>query len=63
MESPLTQQPRPEAFQQKVVRLYETLFQVCFDMFLSLRRRVARPSVLPQSSGELLTDPSLCRLA
>ncbi|KAI7918329.1 hypothetical protein M0657_007395 [Pyricularia oryzae] len=27
MESPLTQQPRPEAFQQKVVRLYETLFQ------------------------------------
>ncbi|KAI6349789.1 hypothetical protein MCOR25_010631 [Pyricularia grisea] len=27
MESPLTQQPRPEAFQQKVVRLYETLFK------------------------------------
>lgn len=27
-KSPLTQQPRPEAFQQKVVRLYEELFKV-----------------------------------
>ncbi|KAL8303163.1 hypothetical protein RB600_006868 [Gaeumannomyces tritici] len=27
MESPLTQQPRPEAFQPKIVRLYENLFK------------------------------------
>lgn len=28
-KSPLTQQPRPEAFQQKIVQLYEELFKVC----------------------------------
>lgn len=27
-KSPLTQQPRPEAFQQKIVQLYEELFKV-----------------------------------
>lgn len=26
--SPLTHQPRPEVFQQKIVRLYEALFKV-----------------------------------
>lgn len=28
-KSPLTQQPRPEAFQQKIVQLYDELFKVC----------------------------------
>ena len=28
MESPLTQQTRPESFKPKVVQLYENLFQV-----------------------------------
>lgn len=27
-KSPLTQQPRPEAFQQKIVQLYDELFKV-----------------------------------
>ena len=27
-QSPLTLQPRPEAFQQKIVQLYEVLFKV-----------------------------------
>lgn len=35
-KSPLTQQPRPEAFQQKIVRLYEELFKVRAPPFLSL---------------------------
>ena len=28
-QSPLTQQPRPEAFQAKIVQLYQELFKVC----------------------------------
>lgn len=37
-KSPLTQQPRPEAFQQKIVRLYEELFKVCPPPPISMRR-------------------------
>ncbi|PSR78533.1 hypothetical protein BD289DRAFT_485987, partial [Coniella lustricola] len=35
-KSPLTQQPRPEAFQQKVVQLYEELFKDDQDAGLDL---------------------------
>lgn len=39
-KSPLTQQPRPEAFQQKIVRLYQELFKVC-TLFLSQNPKLA----------------------
>lgn len=40
-KSPLTQQPRPEAFQQKIVQLYDELFKVC----------AASPRLLVGSAG------------
>lgn len=43
-KSPLTQQPRPEAFQQKIVRLYEELFKVRAAPHSGLKASVTKES-------------------
>lgn len=58
--SPLTQQPRPEAFQQKIVQLYEELFKVCsralpFLIIISPPPPISRPLPRPYTHP-LLTD-------
>lgn len=52
--SPLTQQSRPEVFQQKIVELYDALFKVIFHAglrttdanngILTLNRRMTKPA-------------------
>jgi hypothetical protein len=39
--SPLTQQTRPEVFQQKIVELYESLFKVGHDTYLAEDKRIS----------------------
>lgn len=50
--SPLTQQARPEVFQQKIVELYETLFKVLAAVKSSIATRHTNLFVYSQDEDE-----------
>lgn len=54
-KSPLTQQPRPEAFQQKIVQLYEDLFKVCTPPTRLQHFHPPTPSVVGLQANVCLT--------
>ena len=53
-QSPLTQSPRPEVFQQKIVRLYEELFKV--GLLLLLSRQIPESLIVILCSLKMQVD-------
>jgi hypothetical protein len=67
--SPLTQDSRPEIFQPKIIRLYETLFKVracdsyLVNSLLTLRRKTMKTRSCPMASGRSSSYIDRTRLA